>query len=62
MSSNQAYRPEPKTAIKRCAAKCDSVFQDATYGKHMRIHNRTKQNDAVQVQGWRCTVCETVKS
>ena len=58
---SQVYRPEPRTAVKRCAMKCDSTFQDATYGKHMRIHNRTMQHEAKDKQGWRCTVCETVR-
>ncbi len=52
---------EPKTAIKRCARKCESVFQDATYGNHMRIHNRTNQKEDKSQQSWRCTVCETVR-
>ena len=60
--SNQAYRPEPRIAIKRCAAKCDSVYQDAMYGKQMRIHNRTKQKEDKCHQGWRCTVCETIRT
>lgn len=60
--SNQPYRPEPRSAIKRCLNRCDSAFQDATYGKHMRIHNQTKQKEDKSQQGWRCTVCETIRT
>jgi hypothetical protein len=57
--SKQPYRPAPRTAIKRCVnAQCTSVFQDTQYGKHMRLHNRTKQKEDKSQQGWRCTVCE----
>jgi hypothetical protein len=30
--------------------RCNSGFQDRTYGQYMRVHNPTKD-------GWRCTVC-----
>lgn len=35
------------------ACKCDSAFQDETYGKKMRVHNINKEGNKAS-----CTVCE----
>lgn len=51
---------EETTAVKKC--RCPHGDQDKRYGKHMRVHNRTKQNDARHLKGWRCTVCKDVKT
>lgn len=40
-------------SILKCT--CKHEFQDKTYGKDMRVHNRTKDGKA------RCTVCNQVK-
>ncbi len=54
---------EHKTAVKRCgSSRCSSAFQDACYGKKMRVHNRTQQKEAKAERKWRCTVCGDVKS
>ena len=50
---------EHTTAVKRC--RCPNNFQDARYGKKMRVHNRTKQHEAKGLRGWRCTICGDVK-
>ena len=42
-------------AIKKC--NCQSVYQDARYGKDKRVHNELAHN-----KGLRCTVCLTVKN
>ena len=46
-----------KTVIRSCG--CSSEYQDAVYGKGMRVHNegKGKNNDPV----YRCTVCGAEK-
>jgi len=41
--------------IKPCT--CEHKFQDERYGKGKRVHNELAEN-----KGWRCTVCEQVKT
>lgn len=43
---------------------CDHEFQDSKYGKKKRVHNRTGGfgKNARSTQGWRCTVCGSVKT
>ncbi len=55
----EQYRPPSMTAVKRC--KCPHGNQDRRYGKQMRVHNRTNQKEDKSRQGWRCTVCGSVK-
>lgn len=45
--------------ILRCT--CENKFQDKTYGKKMRVHNRMKDDSAGRPQ-FRCTVCEKERS
>jgi len=51
---------EPRTAVLKC--RCPHGDQDRRYGKGLRLHNRTKQHEATQIRGWRCTVCKDVKA
>jgi len=44
-----------KTKIIFCTCKHD--YQDEKYGEQKRIHNFVEK-----ISGWRCTVCENVKS
>jgi len=60
MSSNQAYKAEPRAAIKHC--RCPHKGQDKMYGNQLRLHNRTQQKEDKSQQGWRCTVCKTVRT
>jgi len=50
---------ESKTAIKIC--RCQHEYQDAKYGKYKRVHNWAVNVDSKR-GGWRCTVCNDVKS
>jgi hypothetical protein len=38
----------------KCA--CDHEFQDKTYGKQVRVHNKrtSKENE------WKCTICQKI--
>jgi len=56
----QAQKEARSIAIKKC--RCKNAYQDKKYGKWLRVHNRTKQQDSKELQGWRCTVCKDVKS
>lgn len=40
------------TSKKECS--CTHAFQNKTYGKGIRVHNKTKD-------GWRCTACGTAR-
>ena len=41
------------------ACSCTSTFQDARYGKGMRVHNYARK---AQTNGaWRCAVCGSLK-
>lgn len=53
--SEQSSESKRNVAIKAC--DCVSPFQDKTYGKGLRVHNRTKQNSPEPVRRWRCAVC-----
>lgn len=44
--------------IKSCSCKHD--FQDAKYGKGMRVHNES-QGGKLSETKWSCTVCGNVK-
>lgn len=45
------------TRIKYCPnPKCESEFQDNTYGKHMRLFNEAGKDKIDEI---RCTVCGT---
>jgi len=55
----QAQKEARATSIKKC--RCANAYQDKKYGKWLRVHNRTQQNEKLN-QGWRCTVCKDVKS
>ena len=46
------------TAIGPCT--CASTFQDATYGRGMRVHNRAPKKNTSG--GYVCTVCKRIKS
>lgn len=37
---------------KKMPCSCEHKFQDKEYGKDIRLHNQTKEDDV-----WRCTVC-----
>lgn len=41
--------------------KCPHEFQDATYGKNVRIANATEKSNEQKIDV-RCTVCRTVHS
>ena len=41
--------------IKKCT--CKHKYQDEKYGKYNRVHN-----ELVGGKGYRCTVCESVKT
>ena len=56
----QAQKEVTSIAIKKC--RCANAYQDRKYGKDLRVHNRTKQNDDENNKGWRCTVCKDVKA
>lgn len=43
------------TKILECT--CEHDYQDKKYGKKHRVHNYANKKE-----GWRCTVCNTVKS
>jgi len=45
--------------IKQCT--CEHEYQDKRYGKWMRIHNWAPMANNKN-GGWRCTVCENIKS
>jgi len=47
------------TKIMWCS--CEHTFQDEKYGKNKRVHNFAV-NSNNKAGGWRCTVCEKVKS
>lgn len=46
--------PTGNTKLVKCT--CKSNYQDKTYGKGMRIHNKMGAG-----RGWRCTICSTTK-
>jgi hypothetical protein len=44
---------------------CEHEWQDKKYGKHMRLHNecvKQEKGKRATTKGFRCTVCNTVKS
>jgi len=48
---------EKTTAILTC--DCKHEFQDKTYGKGKRLHNRL--NNTKDTRKWRCTVCGSMR-
>lgn len=43
---------------KRIACTCKNEYQDAKYGKGMRIMNHTEKGKTPTSTTWRCTVCK----
>lgn len=41
--------------------KCSHEYQDKTYGKGVRVHNKALKGFNSGI-GWRCTVCKDVKA
>jgi len=55
------------SATRELACKCKHEYQDANYGKGMRVHNRTanttsKSKDAGANWVYRCTVCNATNT
>lgn len=44
--------------VKVMTCTCAHAYQDAKYGKHLRVHNRIVKPSP----GWRCTVCKTTRN
>lgn len=51
-------------AVKILACTCKHEFQDAKYGKGMRVHNSAKKlsTNATKTNGFRCSVCAGAKT
>lgn len=47
-------------ATAKVNCKCESTFQDARYGKGVRVANATQKKNDKQTEV-RCTVCGTVR-
>ena len=55
MKQQQEKESKVTSLIKRCT--CTHEYQDARYGKGMRVHNKVEKNGK-----WRCTVCRNEKN
>jgi hypothetical protein len=52
--TKESISKQPGTKILRCT--CSHEFQDKTYGRNMRVHNRLDGKGS-KVNGYACTVC-----
>jgi hypothetical protein len=59
MAGNTAKKSTSNKTTARVLCKCASDFQDKTYGKGVRVANRTAKNYGESSDA-RCTVCGAV--